>query len=272
MRQIENLVNHYTQGITSLGLLDGRMGQCVCAFVAGRMTHNASMAKKAEGLLEEVLCNLGRVKANSISSGIMGIALGMTFLVRQGYIESDVDEMLEDIDRFMYKITAKFLEKEMPIEEDTPILDVLLYMLVRYHTSNKKLQKRLYQKIIIQLFNYVYIHQPVGFWEEPMPFNVKNETCVYLLELMAIYQLGIEQERILHILEELKAVVLTRIPLLQPNRLFLMVTATYVGKITGDDGWYSFAARLQRHIDWERILVQDIPDKNLFPMTGVIGA
>ncbi len=271
IQKIDNFLNTYGHTVTSLGLLDGKMGQCLCLFVGGRMSNDQCQSDHAEKLLAEVLLDMESETATSIASGIMGIALGLTFLTQQKYIDGDINEILEDIDRYMYKSTSKFIQKEMPIEEDTPILDALLYMLVRRYSTNNMQYRRLYDMIIIQLFNYIYIHVPFDFWDEPLPFNIKYNCCVFLMELMAIYRLGIENERILHMLDELKCTIFSRMPLLHPNRLVLMATATFVGATTEKEEWSDFAKRIRAEIDVDNLLTKDIHDKSVFPTNGIMG-
>jgi len=126
------------------------------------------------------------------------------------------------------------------------------------------------QRTIIKLFNWIYINREDTFYNEPLPFSLRFPICIYLWELSEIYNLGIEKERIIHILNEMKYFLFSQRPILHANRLLLMVISLLIANTIKDEDWTSFSDDLRENICWQRILKEEILDKNIFPINGLI--
>ena len=97
--RLESKINNALLQLHRPGLLKGDMGVCIYYFVMGRIKDDSSLTGKAEVALQTILAQMSNYKKLSVEDGIIGIALGITFLSRQKFIGGNVNEILADIDR-----------------------------------------------------------------------------------------------------------------------------------------------------------------------------
>lgn len=85
--------------LDSLGLQHGKMGSVLFFFHYARFTGNAFYENYAEELFGEVYNDIDKSVNYGFSNGLCGIGWAVEYLVKQGFIEGDTDEALEEIDR-----------------------------------------------------------------------------------------------------------------------------------------------------------------------------
>lgn len=90
-------------GIESPGLLNGKMGLCVYLFVMGRKMEDGKMSQMAEDILRQILGNLRSCSSLGFAEGLTGEALGLAYLVRENYVEGDVNDILLEVDQCIFK-------------------------------------------------------------------------------------------------------------------------------------------------------------------------
>ncbi len=253
------------------GLLKGDMGVCIYYFVSGRMRNDSHMTQLGNASLKRIMSKMGQNKKLFIEDGVVGIAIGISFLLKYKYVEGDVNDVLQDIDDYIYKGACVVLENETAPDTKLPTLDILIFYIVRYIDVKAPVRKRFYGKLIEHLFNYIYIHRQDSFYQESYPFRLKKDSYLFLCVLVWIYKIGIAQKRIGHILEEIKPFLFSCFPVLHANRFQLMTVARCVGKFVNDKEWVTFADRLAENVDMNYILEKELADKNILPQTGVIG-
>lgn len=270
-KELEEKIEKSLQQLCYPSLLKGDMGVCVYYFVMGRKRQDATFTQKGEDALGKIMSRMDRYKKLCIEDGIVGIALGMTFLLRHKYVEGDINEVLHDIDSYVYKGMEAVLGKAPHTEENLPILDMLIYFLMRYEDMASPIRKKFYRRIVVYLFNYIYVHRPDSFYQESLPFNLKKESYLFMAMLVRIYEAGMERKRISRIFKEMKSSLFSNFPMLHANRLYLMTVAYMVGDCIGDKEWLDFSFQLSSHIDFIHVLEEELADKNILPMSGVIG-
>lgn len=252
-------------------LLKGDMGVCIFYHVYGRITKNKDFSALGDKMLLKVTKELKDNKRLDFCNGITGIALGIAFLIENGYVEGDVDTLLADIDSTVYKALCPYLETTKAIPSTKHILDILFYFLCRYKNTKDADMKLLFKEIIIASFNKTYLRRTAKFYDEPLPFSLRYDLCLFLFLLIEIYKLDIERERITYLLNEMKYVLFSRMPYLHSNRLYLMIACSYVAKVIDDNDWNFFSNQLYKSLDFDVILNIEMQDKNIFPKNGIIG-
>lgn len=270
-KELELRIENALQQLCYPSLLKGDMGVCIYYFLLGKMRGDSHLTLLGENALETIMADMTRYKKLNIEDGITGIALGITYLLRNQLVQGNVNEALRDIDAYVYKGISIIQENSANIDTNLPLLDVLIYFLVRYDDVENPTRKTFYGRIIEHLFNYIYIHRPDSFYQESFPFNLNKTSYLFILTLVRIYQLDIERERITEIFKEMKEFLFSNIPLLQANRLYLMTVSRAVAKYLGDKEWMDFSNLLSQDMSLRYILEDELTDKNLFPMTGVVG-
>ena len=84
--------------ISDLGLFHGKMG-CVLFFAEyTRYTHDEHYEEFANELLDEICEDITKDIPIGLENGLCGIGWGIEYLVQNGFLEGDTDEILEDFD------------------------------------------------------------------------------------------------------------------------------------------------------------------------------
>lgn len=83
----------------SLGLQLGKMGAVLFFFHYARYTGNALYENYAEELFDEIYNDVNKGINYGFANGLCGIGWAVEYLVKQGFIEGDTDDALEEIDR-----------------------------------------------------------------------------------------------------------------------------------------------------------------------------
>lgn len=270
-KELEERIEKALQQLCHPSLPKGEMGVCIYYFVMGRMAHDACLTQKGEKALQRIMSGMARYKKLSIEKGVTGLGLGVTYLLRHGYVEGDINEVLRDIDSYVYKGIEVIIENEELTDGKLPVLDVLIYFVERYVDTLNPVRKMFYQRMVTRLFNHVYVHRPDTFYQESLPFNLMKDSCLFMSVLVRIHELGIERKRIARIFNEMKIFLFSNVPLSQANRLQLLTVARMVGKCTDDSDWLDYADRLSQGVSLHHVLEEELMDKSILPMSGVIG-
>lgn len=85
--------------LESPGLFNGKMGSVLFFFHYARYTQNTLYEEYAGELLERICRELAEETPTNFSNGLCGIGWGIEYLVHEGFLDCDTDEVLSDIDR-----------------------------------------------------------------------------------------------------------------------------------------------------------------------------
>lgn len=256
----------------STGLLSGKMGVCVYFFVMSHHDKESSYYHRAEKLLTELLQSFSFNHGLEMKSGLTGFAMGLIFLCREQYIQLDINNLLKRVDAFIYRIVTRSMDKLIQEESDkSAYVDVLIYEIMRYDDLQSEIRKELCRRFIIKLNNYIYINRSDTFYDEKMPFNIRNRLYAYIWAIVAMNRRKIEVARTASILKEMGPFLFSRYPVLHPNRFGLFVLASYVAKLVQIDGWGLYAEKLMSSIQLDRLVDEDLYDKEISLENGVAG-
>ena len=152
LRQISDilLINGGFSG--NLGLYTGETGLVLFFFHYARHTQNELYADYGFELIEKIQSRINKNSPTSYKDGLAGIGSAVEYLVQNGFIEADTDEILEDFDKQI--IFSRDLAL-LPIEE---INDLGYYAAWRMSGTSK--QKDMIQQTVQQYsdFNKNEIH------------------------------------------------------------------------------------------------------------------
>lgn len=82
----------------NIGLLRGRTGLAIVFFYWARLSGDERYAAFAGQLLDEVLEEIRPNMSLGFRDGLCGIGWGLYYLIRNGFIEGDADDILEELD------------------------------------------------------------------------------------------------------------------------------------------------------------------------------
>jgi|GEM_PF-759965 len=89
--------------IDILGLMHGKMGISIFFFHLARQTGNQIYEDYAGELIDEIYEEITANTPVDFENGLAGIGWGIEYLVQNGFIEADTDEVLEEFDNRIFK-------------------------------------------------------------------------------------------------------------------------------------------------------------------------
>ena len=95
--------------LNDLGLFHGRMGIVLFFSHYARITQNKYYEDFANYLLEDIYEDIHQDLPINIENGLCGIGWGIEYLIQQGFMEGDTDEILADIDHKVMEIDPQNL-------------------------------------------------------------------------------------------------------------------------------------------------------------------
>ena len=101
--KIANAIMINSQLTNNEGIYDGHTGHCIFLYVFARKYEMGSFETFAEYLLNDITEHLHYNQSIDFQTGLSGIAYGVYYLMRNGYVEGDPDYILGDIDEYIQK-------------------------------------------------------------------------------------------------------------------------------------------------------------------------
>lgn len=86
-----------------LGLADGKMGICIYFYILSRYEKNKEYENIAENILDEIFKNIDKTTSIDVRTGITGIGLGITYLIKNKHVDGNINIILKDIDDTVFK-------------------------------------------------------------------------------------------------------------------------------------------------------------------------
>lgn len=99
--KIANLISMNPQSGKEPGLMDGKMGRILFYYELSRMTGIKSYSDMADLLLEEIVCDVERMKDTSLESGLSGVGWGINYAIRNSFIDAD-EEVLDELEHYLF--------------------------------------------------------------------------------------------------------------------------------------------------------------------------
>ncbi|MDR0560363.1 MAG: hypothetical protein LBG92_09325 [Prevotellaceae bacterium] len=135
---LQRIVNHQLMNVSfcnNPGLLNGKTGCAIFFFHYARYTGNSLHEDFAGELLDEVYEDIQTNTSVSFSSGLVGIACGISYLIHYKFVEGDADDVLEEMDK---KIMEKDLRRINDFSLDTGLEGIAWYALCRLYSGENK--------------------------------------------------------------------------------------------------------------------------------------
>lgn len=277
--KLNELVQLLIQGIsevTDVGLMNGKMGMSIFFFRLAQETQNVAHTEMAEKQVEEVYNFIaeGSVPMD-FENGLAGIALGICFLVKNGFVEADLDEILLEVDDKVYKFLIANMDK-IPFNLRQGVLGYLFFTLTRYEVvgdsgdgSNRYIFHRLGADLINRLGQLIEEEKFQS--REPLLFTIYWDFPVLLILLAKARKLDINQCKVDRIVEYLSPMVVSLFPRLHGNRLYLLLGMEYILKQVDLSAWREHADFLRASIDPSRIIDEECKNLNIRAMDGISG-
>lgn len=214
--------------IDNLGLMHGKMGIAIYFFHLARETKNPVYEDYAGELIDEIYEEITINTPLDFENGLAGIGWGIEYLVQNGFLEADTNEVLEEFDkRLIHEITYH-------TPEDIGILQgicgYIAYFLnrIKKGTTKRSALRRALLKAILLLQKYTE-RNDLDFnelWKEPEKFDIVWNYTSILWILAELTQVGLCKKEIEQIIKRLLSAVKnsTFLPQLHSHQLLLALS------------------------------------------------
>ena len=252
-----------------VSLFHGKMGLSIYFFHLSKIESNPEYQSKAEQLLDQILLNdLSPNQSIDVEDGLSGIGLGVTWLIKNRLVEGDLNQLLQIIDDTIYR---RIIFADNPNRfSSTLLLHLTVYLYFRLKEQIVKNSQILYQDLIIKVLNMLYHQIDDEFLIEYYSFSIYHyQLPVFLWIISKILESGFYNDRIYKILDTLQLNILSRFPLLNSNRLFLLWGMLNLAPYLNNEIWSSYIQLLYREINLNKIIDNEITDRKIFISNGL---
>ena len=245
----------------SIGLADGKIGQCIYFYYISRLLKNKDYNQKAELLTDEIFKQVMKLKVYDIKTGLAGIGLGIDYLIENTFIEGDINDILGNVDDVLFKQLCnpdKLYNSDISLQ-----LQLIYYFMVRLKKQKRNSENEyFFREAVFDAINFISEKIHPFFLDEQLSFNMENTSVLSLLTLSKCDELY--KEKIGRILKDISSCVLSKMPVLHANRLYLLYAMDRVNKKMETKGWNEHIKLLVRETDIECIIENELADELLF--------
>jgi len=107
------------------------IGRVIGLYIMGKCI-DESFKEEADKLLESILGNVDISMPLSIKRGLLGIGMGLIYLLRNNFVKGDEDEVLENIDNAIFSAISDTKDQQFDLE------GALIYLRKRASMHNSK--------------------------------------------------------------------------------------------------------------------------------------
>ena len=252
-----------------VSLSHGKMGLSIYLYHLSKTESNSEYQSMAEQLLDRILLHdLSPNQSIAVEDGLAGVGLGMTYLIKNRFVEGDLNALLEGIDNEIFRRIA--FHKDPSLFSATQLLHLIGYLYIRLKEQTSKHLQTLYTDLIIKVLNMLYNQINDEFLSESYSFSIYHYQPPVLLWIFSkLLEVDFYNERIYRMLDELKLRILSRFPLLHSNRLFLLWAMLHLIPYLNDVAWSKYIQLLYREINLEEILENEMKNRKIFISNGL---
>jgi len=253
-----------------VGLFHGKMGLCIYLYHLSEIEDTSAYQSMAEQLLDQILLHdLSPSQSIDVEDGLAGIGLGVTYLIKNRFVEGELNELLEDMDNAIYRRIV--FQKDASRFSPTRLLHLTGYLYIRLKEQTVDDFRILYQDLIIKVLNMLYERIDDEFLNESYTFSVYHYQLPVLLWIISrLLKAGFYNDRIYRILHTLEPGILSRFPLLHSNRLFLLWGMLHLRPyLRNSASWNNYMQLLYREISVDEILKNEMKGRKIFISNGL---
>ena len=128
LQRIANVLLLNASFLDNPGLLNGKMGIAIFFYHYSRYSKNKIYEDYAGELVDEIYEEINTSTPVNFENGLTGIGWGIEYLVKNGFVQADTDEALEEVDNIVYRNS---LYRPFLLESGKDMFGYGLYFLAR---------------------------------------------------------------------------------------------------------------------------------------------
>lgn len=233
--QLLDYIKNATKNISEkeIGLFTGKVGTSIALYIIGKNINDRQLVEISDSLLEKVIADASDIGNLSIDRGLTGIGLAVIFLVSNGYVDGDLDDILGDIDVLLYK-SLNNKNIKYGISCTSGLTGFLVYLVERLDHC-KECRGINYQ------LNVFSLRSVINMLEETLPRHFEEMTKdVYIslinnFPILFVYlgralDLGVYNDKINNFIGYWSSYFMSYIPYYNVNKLYLAVALQYMNR------------------------------------------
>lgn len=177
--KIANLISMSPQLGKESGLMEGKMGRTLFYYELSRMTGIKSYNDMADLLLEEIVCDVERMKDTSLESGLSGIGWGVNYAIQNSFVDAD-EEVLDELENYLFTEDWEFID----IGSTFTFLSPAIYLLSKLGETPVSVPYDNYLSILIETCK--------------SHFSIKKSKTLDLINSMLYFLLGLKRMNVCH--------------------------------------------------------------------------
>lgn len=263
-RLVDSLHENYP-----IGAAQGKMSVIIYFYHLYRSCGEERYREIAESFLDQLMeKDLSNQLSLDVEEGLCGVALGLDWLIRERFVAGDINALAADIDALLFKATVfGRLEEKYTVSQ---MIHFLYYIAIRLREQTSADDRYVYQELAIKLVNKLGDLVDPGFYREYYSFSVYHYHVPLLLKTLAIVaRQGFYTGRIEKLLERFSRDLFAHRPKFQLNRLYLLWGVLAVNVEFQFPEWKRYADSLYRSIDLDRLLNEEVKDRNIYISDGL---
>lgn len=154
--RITNVLLLNANFVENLGLLNGKMGLAIFLYHYARFLNDEQYEEKAIEIIEEIQSKISFLTPCCYSSGLCGIGAGIEYLVQNGFIEGNTDEILSDFEPLLFNEIHFHPQIDLSFNNGlTGIGNYYFHRLMNPNSNENKLSTLTYQCNLISILDII---------------------------------------------------------------------------------------------------------------------
>ena len=225
-QRITNVLLLNASFIDNLGLMHGKMGIAIYFYHLARKTQNKIYENYAGELIDEIYEGISLHTTLDFENGLAGIGWGIEYLVQNGFIQANTDEVLEDFDNKI-QLTIGHFESIGLLEGIMGLGAYYLKRLQNPTSSDNKISinKKILGQLIDELELRIEKDKGINLFNDKKGFSIIWDYPILISFLCEVKQLNIFNAKVSCLLKEVINPLFkqTNLPNLQSHRLLLVL-------------------------------------------------
>lgn len=250
------------------GLANGKMGLCIYFYHLSRLENIPEYTEIADGLLDYIIENITKYQSVNVESGLAGVAIGLDHLIKEKFIDGDINNILEEVDDKIFKAIA-FKEESLSTMVIHEKIHLLYYLYIRYKEQNCEDGEFIFGELIKTTMESIYQNITSAFFDEPLACSLNYHFPVFLYMTSRILSLNLYNDRIHRILDEYRLKLSGNIPVSHANRLMLLWGLTCISRYYSTSELTAHIELLKKNIEVNLILEKELKNMQVFFFNGI---
>lgn len=203
LKKINKLIIKRLSKLNSVGLFNGRAGICIYFYMLSESNPQYSRyANMADEMLDDILDYVANnFVGTDFSDGLAGIGWSINYVLENGHIDGNVNEVLAEIDKVVYRDVIQNMDV-LPIGIKNGISGYIIYFLARFrHTRGSEDfvegMDFIIERVLVDLFNKLVsiIEDDLNIFSEPQRFNIfwNLPVVIFILGEYKRYEIYVEK-------------------------------------------------------------------------------